>query len=50
MSDIGRLIIIRRLGIPKRPGISPFWFENFTFNDLAALFNNLVNFVPVTGV
>jgi len=42
MGEIGRLIFIRRLGIPKRLRISPF------FNDLDTLCINLVICVPVT--
>ena len=42
MGEIDRLIFIRRLGIPKRSGISQFC------DDLATLCKNLVNFGPVT--
>ena len=35
MDEIGQLTFIRRLGIQKRLGISPFWFNNFICDDLA---------------
>jgi len=48
MGDIGRLTSIRRLGIPKRSGISQFRFQNIHWRLSGYITKNLVNFGPVT--
>ena len=48
MGEIDRLNFIRRLGIPKRSGISQFRFQKFIYDDLATSRKHLVNFGPLT--
>ena len=48
MGELGQLIFILRLGIPKRNRISQFRFQQFIYDDLATLYKHLVNFVSVT--
>jgi len=48
MGEIGRLTFIRRLGIPKRSGISQFQFLQVHLRYLATLFKNLMNVSPLT--
>jgi len=46
MGEIGRHSFIRCRGIPKRLGISPFWFQNFIWDDLATSCKKLLNLGP----
>jgi len=49
MGKIGLLTYIRRLGMPKRSGISQVRFQRFNSNNLATSYKNLVNDGPLTA-